>query len=151
AYAFGSGKAVVSTPYWHAEELLAEGRGLLVPFRDSAAIARELTGLLQDDVRRHAMRKRAYLMGREMIWSQAAQPYVACLEKARQARSGRAGRRYAIRTLEQEKLTLPALRLDHLRRLSDSTGIFQHATFGLPNFQEGYCTDDNARALLLTV
>lgn len=151
AYAFGSGKAVISTPYWHAEELLAEGRGVLVPFRDSQAIARELTALLQDEVRRHAMRKRAYLIGREMIWSKAAQQYVACFEKARQSRAGRAGRRYAIRTLEQEKLTLPALRLIHLQRLSDSTGIFQHATFGLPNFHEGYCTDDNTRALLLTV
>ena len=151
AYAFGSGKAVISTPYWHAEELLAEGRGVLVPFRDSQAIARELIALLQDDVRRHAMRKRAYLMGREMVWSRAAQQFVASFEKARQSRVGRGGRRYAIKTLEQDRLTLPTLRLVHLQRLSDSTGIFQHATFSLPNFHEGYCTDDNARALLLTV
>src|SRR5204863_4492682 len=64
SYAFGCGNAVISTPYWHAEELLAEGRGVLVPFRDSAALARELIGLLGDEVRRHAMRKRAYLAGR---------------------------------------------------------------------------------------
>ena len=151
AYAFGSGKAVISTPYWHAEELLAEGRGVLVPFRDSQAIARELIALLQDDDRRHAMRKRAYLMGREMVWSRAAQQFVASFEKARQSRAGRGGRRYAIKTLEQGRLTLPTMRLVHLQRLSDSTGIFQHATFSLPNFHEGYCTDDNARALLLTV
>src|SRR5206468_9131750 len=69
SYAFGCGKAVISTPYWHAEELLAEGRGVLVPFRDSAALARELIGLLGDEVRRHAMRKRAYLAGREVTWS----------------------------------------------------------------------------------
>ena len=151
AYAFGSGKAVISTPYWHAEELLADGRGALVPFSDWQAIARELASLLQDEVRRHAMRKRAYLMGREMIWSQAAQQYVASFDKARQSGAGRAGRRYAIKTLEQDPVPLPALRLLHLQRLSDSTGIFQHATFSLPNFHEGYCTDDNARALLLTV
>src|SRR6266571_2447635 len=151
AYAFGSGKAVISTPYWHAEELLAEGRGVLVPFRDSQAIGRELIALLEDEVHRHAMRKRAYLMGREMVWSRAAQQFVASFEKARQSRVGRGGRRYAIKTLEQDPPTLPALRLVHLQRLSDSTGIFQHATFALPNFHEGYCTDDNARALLLTV
>ena len=151
AYAFGSGKAVISTPYWHAEELLAEGRGVLVPFRDSQAIGRELIALLEDEVHRHAMRKRAYLLGREMVWSRAAQQFVASFEKARQSRAGRGGRRYAIKTLEQGRLTLPTLRLVHLQRLSDSTGIFQHATFSLPNFHEGYCTDDNARALLLTV
>src|SRR5205085_6806537 len=69
AYAFGCGKAVISTPYWHAEELLADGRGVLVPFGDSEAIAREICGLLSDETRRHAMRKRAYMLGREMIWS----------------------------------------------------------------------------------
>ena len=151
SYAFGSGKAVISTPYWHAEELLAEGRGVLVPFRDSDAIARELIALLQDEVRRHAMRKRAYLMGREMTWSQVAHLYVASFHKARQSRIGRGMKRYSIRTLEQDWLTLPAVRLDHFKRLSDRTGILQHATFSLPNFSEGYCTDDNARALLLTV
>src|SRR5439155_1528740 len=103
----------------------------------SQAIARELIALLQDDVRRHAMRKRAYLMGREMVWSRAAQQFVASFEKARQSRVGRGGRRYAIKTLEQDRLTLPTLRLVHLQRLSDSTGIFQHATFSLPNFMKG--------------
>src|SRR6266536_5710400 len=150
AFAFGCGKAVISTPYWHAEELLADGRGVLVPFRDSEAIGRELIALLRDEVNRHAMRKRAYLMGREMTWSQVAHQYVASFHKARQSRMGRAIKRYSIKTLEQDRLTLPALRLDHLKRLSDRTGIIQHATFSLPNFQEGYWTDDNARALLLT-
>ena len=74
AYAFGCGKAVVSTPYWYAEELLADGRGVLVPFADSAALAREICELLRDEPRRHAMRKKAYLLGREMIWSHVAPP-----------------------------------------------------------------------------
>src|ERR1044071_1514921 len=151
SYAFGCGKAVISTPYWHAEELLAGGRGVLVPFRDSDAIARELIGLLQDEVRRHAMRKRAYLAGRRMTWRQVALDYVAAFQKARQSGASQTVRRNSSRAREPDRLPLPPLRLDHLRRLSDRTGILQHATFSMPNFREGYCTDDNARALLLAV
>ena len=75
AYSFGLGKAVVSTPYWHAKELLADGRGILVPFGDAEAIGREISGLLTDDVRRHAMRKRAYAASRSMTWAQTAKRY----------------------------------------------------------------------------
>ena len=81
AYAFGAGKAVVSTPYWHAAELLAEDRGVLVPFGDRRRIAREVIGLLRDDNRRHAMRKNAYKIGREMIWSNVAQTYMRSFER----------------------------------------------------------------------
>ena len=88
AYTFGAGKAVVSTPYWHAAELLAEDRGVLVPFRDAPAIAREVIGLLRDDTRRHAMRKNAYRMGREMIWSNVAQLYMRSFELSRLRGSG---------------------------------------------------------------
>jgi glycosyltransferase involved in cell wall biosynthesis len=151
SYAFGCGKAVISTPYWHAEELLAEGRGILVPFADSEAIAREVIGLLQDPTRRHAMRKRAYMLGREMVWSHVAHMYVESFEKARRSRWDNAHRPLAIKTLEQKPRELPTLRLDHLRRLTDSTGLLQHSTYALPNYAEGYCSDDNARALLLTI
>jgi glycosyltransferase involved in cell wall biosynthesis len=151
AYAIGSGKAVISTPYWHAEELLSEGRGVLVPFGDSAALAREVIALLKDDSRRHAMRKRAYLHAREMIWSNAAHLYMESFEKARRNPSSPPLRRLGVRTLEEEYLELPALRLDHLVQMSDSTGMFQHATYSLPNFSHGYCTDDNARALIATL
>ena len=151
AYAFGCGKAVVSTPYWHAEELLADGRGVLVPFRDSDAIARELIGLLGDELRGHAMRKQAYLLGREMVWSHVARLFSDSFAQARLGRAAGESPRIPLQTLAQEPPKLPALRLDHFQRLSDSTGIFQHATYSLPNFQEGYCSDDNARALLLTV
>src|SRR5690606_33996237 len=82
AYAFGCGQPVISTPYWHAEELLADDRGVLVPFADSEAIAREVIALLKDNPRRHAMRKRAYLMGREMIWSHVAKLYVKSFQEA---------------------------------------------------------------------
>jgi glycosyltransferase involved in cell wall biosynthesis len=150
AYAFGCGKAIVSTPYWHAEELLADGRGVLVPFGDYEAIASEVCRLLRDETTRHAMRKRAYLLGREMVWSNTAHHYMESFMAARRARAG-AQKTLAVKTLDESRQQLPKLRLDHLFRLSDSTGIFQHARFTMPNFAEGYCTDDNARALLLTV
>lgn len=148
SYAYGCGKPVVSTPYWHAEELLGDGRGILVPFRDSDAIAREVPSLLTDEVRLHSMRKQAYLGGREMIWSQVAEKFLDSFEKARKARNPQ---RIVLTTAAEARQILPALRLDHLKCLTDSTGIFQHASYSLPNFHEGYCTDDNARALLLTV
>lgn len=150
AYSFGCGQAVISTPYWHAEELLADGRGILTPFGDSAAIARETIGLLQDDRRRHAMRKRAYALGREMVWSHVAERYSNSFQLARQSQST-SPKPLAIKTLDEQPLAHPRIRLDHVLRMTDSTGIFQHAIFSLPNFQEGYCTDDNARALILTV
>ena len=151
AYAFGCGKAVVSTPYWHAEELLANGRGVLVPFRDSPAIAREVIALFEDEVRRHAMRKQAYLLGREMTWDHLGHEYLESFRKAREAQSGRRHPRALLKTREQEHFELPPLQLAHLRRLSDAVGLMQHAVYSVPNFREGYCTDDNSRALLLAV
>lgn len=151
AYAFGCGKAVISTPYWHAEELLADERGILVPFADSEAITREIISLLEDEPRRHAMRKRAYLLGREMIWNHVAHLYMESFQRARRARLDAMRKPLAVRTLAEERLQLPKFRLDHLSRMTDSTGIIQHAIFAIPNFHEGYCLDDNARALVLTV
>jgi glycosyltransferase involved in cell wall biosynthesis len=151
SYAFGAGKAVISTPYWHATELLAEDRGVLVPFRDSKAIAREVLGLLRDETRRHAIRKQAYMLGREMIWSNVAKLYMRSFEQARLERAELSRKSFAIKTLDQQPGELPELKLDHLFRMTDSTGIFQHALFSVPNFSEGYCTDDNARALILTI
>ena len=150
AYAVGSGKAVISTPYWHAEELLAEDRGVLVPFGDTSAIAREVIALLRDETRRHAMRKRAYLYGRESIWSNVAHLYMESFEKAR-FNPTISVPRLGVRTLEQDRRELPELRLDHLVQMSDSTGIFQHAKYSIPDFSHGYCTDDNARALIATI
>lgn len=151
AYAFGNGNAVVSTPYWHATELLAAGRGRLVPFRDSVAITTAVRELLHDEPARHAMRKHAYLMGRDMVWSQVARLYVKSFEQARQDHSFVGRKSSPIKTLDEQPGQLPELKLDHLFRMSDSTGIFQHASFTVPNFAEGYCTDDNARALVLAL
>lgn len=151
AYTFGSGKAVISTPYWHAAELLAEGRGVLVPFADAGAIAREVKALLGDDTRRHAIRKNVYKLGREMIWSHVAQLYMSSFEQSRLEGEVTARKSLATKTLDQRPRELPALKLTHLSRMTDSTGVFQHATFSVPNFSEGYCTDDNARAFILAV
>ncbi|MFO0891616.1 MAG: glycosyltransferase family 4 protein [Isosphaeraceae bacterium] len=151
AYAFGCGKAVISTPYWHAEELLAEGRGVLVPFGDSAALTSEICDLLRDETRRHAMRKKGYMLGREMIWSHVSHHYMDSFQRARRSRLDVPIRPLAVRTLAEEPMDLPGWRLDHLIRLSDSAGMLQHASYTIPNFDEGYCTDDNARALLLTL
>ena len=151
AYTFGAGKAIVSTPYWHAAELLAEDRGALVPFRHAEAIAREVIGLLRDDTRRHALRKNAYRLGREMIWSNVAQLYMRSFELSRIEGAARCRKSLATKTLDQKPRELPELKLSHLSRMTDSTGIFQHAIFSVPNFSEGYCTDDNARAFILAV
>ncbi len=151
AYTFGAGKAVVSTPYWHATELLADERGVLVPFSDAGAIAREVIGLLRDETRRTAMRKNAYKLGREMIWSNTARLYRRSFELARLEGAVLSRKSFATKTLDQAPRELPAFRLDHLARMTDSTGIFQHAIFTVPNFSLGYCTDDNARAFILAV
>lgn len=151
AYAFGCGKAVLSTPYWHARELLAEGRGVLVPFRDSAAIAREVCRLLDDDARRHAMRKRAYLLGREMIWPRVARRYAEAFRAARLGLTVKPRRNGPERPARLPQRELPPLQIDHLLQLTDSTGLVQHATYDVPNRAEGYCTDDNARALAALV
>jgi hypothetical protein len=142
---------VVSTPYWHASELLAEDRGVLVPFGDAGDIASAVTGLLRDETRRHALRKNAYKLGREMVWSQVAKLYLRSFDLAR-LEGGQVSRKiFSTKTLDQAPRELPALKLEHLSRMTDSTGLFQHALFTVPNFSEGYCTDDNARAFILAV
>lgn len=151
AYAFGAGNAVVSTPYWHAAELLTAERGKLVPFRDAKAIAVAVVDLLRDEPLRHLMRKNAYKLGREMVWSRVAQLYAKSFEQARQDHSFVGRKSSPIKTLDEQPGQLPEMKLDHLFRMSDSTGMFQHASFTVRNFAEGYCTDDNARALVLVL
>ena len=151
AYAFGAGKAVISTPYWYAQELLANDQGILVPFGDSAAIAVGVDRYLSDPTLMNATRKRAWKIGRAMIWPVVAQRYMESFERARASLSAPSRKAFAVRTLENRPYELPPLKLDHLLRMSDNTGIFQHAIFNVPNFAEGYCTDDNARAFILTL
>ena len=151
AYTVGAGKAVVSTPYWYAQELLADDRGLIVPFKDSAALAQAVIDLLSNETERHAKRKRAYLLGREMIWSKVAEQYLATFERAREDRRHTPRPSFTAPALDRHRRELPALKLDHVRRMTDSTGILQHARFSVPYYAEGYTTDDNARALSMAV
>lgn len=149
AYSFGLGKPVVSTPYWHAQELLADNRGILVPFGDARAIGREIAALLTDETRRQAMRKRAYATSRSMTWERTADRYLEVFES-----TVRKHRPKAIGQVDRLKSSFadrapPEMRLGHFLAMCDDTGLFQHAVHSVPNRSHGYCVDDNARALLL--
>ncbi|HTP10147.1 MAG TPA: glycosyltransferase family 4 protein [Anaerolineae bacterium] len=150
AYTLGAGKAVISTPYWYAEEMLADGRGALVPFKDPAALADQVIELLNNEAKRHAMRKRAYLFGRAMIWPQVARRYMESFDRARAERRHYVAPGFAAKVLDNRLGELPPLKLDHLRHMTDETGMLQHAIFTVPNYHEGYTTDDNARALMVS-
>jgi glycosyltransferase involved in cell wall biosynthesis len=150
AIALGAGKAIISTPYWHAKELLSDGRGVIVPFDDSEAIAEAAVRLLEDDAERHAMRKRAYLHSRGTTWQSTAQAYMTSFQRARTERMLRP--RAALTDIFAAEATgvLPIINTAHLLNLTDDTGILQHAIFSVPNNLEGYTTDDNARALIVS-
>jgi glycosyltransferase involved in cell wall biosynthesis len=145
AYSFGLGKAVVSTPYWHARELLDDGRGILVPFGDSEAIGSEIAALLTNDVRRHAMRKRAYATSRSMTWAQTAKRYLAAFELALE--TSRIDKRSPVGHVSAwgKGHTLPQVQTGHFISMCDSTGLLQHAVHSVPDRAHGYCVDDNAR------
>jgi len=151
AYTVGAGKAVISTPYWYAQEMLADKRGVLVPFRDPAALAEQVINLLGNEAERHAMRKRAYLFGRTMIWSEVAKRYMESFERARAERRNYIPPGFTAKALDKYPNELPPLKMDHLRAMTDETGILQHALFAVPNYSHGYTTDDNARALLVSI
>lgn len=148
AYAFGAGKAVVSTPYSHAEELLAEGRGALVPFKDAPAIANAICNLLDHPREMKMMQQNAYAEGRKMIWPAVASQYLESFDRAREDRQKHPRQ---MGTRQNRPKRLPSRQLGHIVKMSDRTGIFQHAIFNVPNFHEGYCVDDNARAYILCI
>ncbi len=151
AYALGAGKAIISTPYWHAIELLDDRRGALVPFQNPDAIAHKTIELLDTPAIRHAMRKRAYLFAREMVWKRVAQGYMESFVRVRSDRMESPKVQFSARMTQKTLDQLPELNLNHLNQMSDDTGMLQHAIFTIPNRREGYTTDDNARALILAV
>jgi glycosyltransferase involved in cell wall biosynthesis len=148
AFAVSCGKAIVSTPYWYAQEMLADGRGCLADFESAESLAENINHLLDDDVFRKDVQKKAYAHGRQMIWPEVAKRYDDVFKSAMDVY-----RPTAVETTPVEKpglhMTLPEVKLDHLHRLSDDTGMLQHAVYATPNRNHGYCTDDNARALLV--
>src|ERR1700688_3665262 len=151
AYALGAGKAIISTPYWHALELLDDRRGSLVPFQNAEAIAHKTIELLDTPAIRHAMRKRAYLFARSMVWKKVAQGYMESFSRVRTDRMETPQVQFSSRAIPKSLNQLPELNLAHVNALTDDTGILQHAIFTIPNRSEGYATDDNARALIFTV
>jgi glycosyltransferase involved in cell wall biosynthesis len=151
AYALGAGKAIISTPYWHAIELLDDRRGALVPFQDPNAIANKTIELLNTPAIRHSMRKRGYLFAREMVWKRVAQGYMQSFSRVRTDRMESPKVQFSARLTEKSPGRLPELKLNQLHRMTDDTGMLQHAIFTIPNRREGYTTDDNARALILSL
>lgn len=152
AYSFGLGKAVVSTPYWHARELLADGRGVLVPFGDVEATAQEVTALVLDDDRRHALEKRAFEESRVMTWPRTGEAYMAILDTLSKGdRIRKFSGQYVAGSAKRPLAAVPSLKFDYFYSMCDSTGLFQHAVHSIPDRSHGYCIDDNARALLLAV
>lgn len=149
AYSVGAGKAVISTPYIYAREVLGEGRGILVPWRDSTAIAHEVITLLSDDARRQAMCARAAAYGIGMTWPAVARRYVESFSRARAEETRRRRTSFHAQTLASRPAGLPEISLRHVQAMTDDTGMLQHAAFSIPRYEDGYCVDDNARALLL--
>ena len=158
AYSFGLGKAVVSTPYWHAQELLSQGRGVLVPFGDSKAIGAAVSGLLTDDARRNAMSAQAYAHSRSMTWAVTSRRYMAAFGRVVHSSDGASSiaPTRAVAPLPARKPLVthappPRMQLAHFTSMCDDTGLLQHAVHSVPDRSHGYCVDDNARALLLSV
>ena len=151
AYAMGTGKAVISTPYWYASEMLAEGRGIIVPFKDPEAMAEQINYLLDNDAELQKMRKKAYTFSREATWKEVSRRYLEVFSTVQVSRSRNPRPRHSynenIKSIS--KFELPELNFGHLKTLTDDTGILQHATYSIPNRYYGYCVDDNARALMV--
>ncbi len=152
AYALGAGKAVVSTPYSYAQELLAEDRGRLVPFRDGPAVAEAVSWLLEHETENQKMRKNAYLFTRDMVWKSVARGYVQLCHEVLAERAHHP-KPLPKRTVQTSALrhAVPELKLDYLKTMTDSTGMLQHARYTIPIRSHGYCTDDNARALIVVL
>jgi glycosyltransferase involved in cell wall biosynthesis len=149
SYSFGLGKAVVSTPYLHARELLADGRGVLVPFGDSQAIGTAITVLLTDDAKRESMRRRAYVSSRSMTWERTAERYLATFDSVRREQRLRVVTSHSSSVVRHHNQSPPQMQIGHLLSMCDDTGLLQHAIHAVPDRAHGYCVDDNARALLV--
>jgi len=149
SYAMGAGAAVVSTPYWHAQELLSSERGRLFPFKDHVALSRALLELLGSPAELRRVRAAAFDFAGSMAWPRIGDAYFEAIDLTLQESMQR--RERAPDRAPGPAITLPELRLDHLRRLTDDTGIIQHATYSVPARRTGYCVDDNARALIVAL
>lgn len=144
-YAMGSGCAVVSTPYWHAAELLTQNKGRLFDFKDENGLADILNELLDHPETLKNIQKKAVAYGQDIIWPKIGDRYFQLAKRLiSELTKPQSNKESAI-----DLLLLPPFSLAHIKRLTDDTGIIQHAKFGIPNLKEGYCLDDNSRALLM--
>ena len=150
-YAMGMGKAVISTPFLHAQELLADGRGRLFPFCDQVQLANEVIDLLDHPDKLRAIQLKAYDYGRQMIWSRVGSRYIETFEQARRHRLRKCVPVLKLGPLSLRQQPLPEIKFDHLLRMTDGVGMLQHSKFTVPDRQHGYCVDDNARALIVAV
>ncbi len=145
AYAMGSGCAVVSTPYWHATELLRKNRGCLFDFNDCDELTNTLEELLEKPTKLHKIQENAYRYGQQITWPKIGAHYINLLVEILA--------HLKVSTSPQKRMIdsqlLPPFSLDHIKKMTDKTGIMQHATYGIPDFEKGYCLDDNARGLLM--
>ncbi len=147
SYAVGVGSAVISTPYWHATEMLAEGRGRLFNFNDSSNLTSTLTELLDKPEELDELKRKAHDYGQKITWPKTGEKYVALAENILKT-----GHKVIVKKdTVLDLLILPPFSLTHINRLTDDTGIIQHAKFGIPNLKEGYSLDDNSRALLMVL
>nr|WP_199158356.1 glycosyltransferase [Pedobacter sp. ASV2] len=147
SYAIGAGAAVVSTPYWHAQELLADNRGKLFDFKNDHELADILNTLLENDKKHKQLKENAYRYGLNLRWPAIGNVYLNVLENA--LTTEQKPQRAVPPIVDVE--SMPVLNLSHIVLLTDDTGIIQHARFGIPNLKEGYCIDDNARALIMAL
>ncbi len=149
AYAIGAGKAVISTPYVYARELLADGRGTLVPWRDAPAIARAVIEVVSDGDGQRRMCAKAAAYGVGMTWPAVGRQYVESFERAQGEHTQHRRTTFRAQTLAARPAGLPEVTVKHVQAMTDDTGLLQHAIFSIPRYDDGYCLDDNARALLL--
>ncbi len=145
SYAIGAGNAILSTPYWYAEEMLCDNRGLLFDFNDSEKLSQLLMGLLKDEKKLKELQARTYEFGRQMTWKKVSSRYAELLSKV----SGEKKAVYLHYPKSTSTMGLPEFDLSHIKRLTDDTGIIQHAKYLIPDRSTGYCLDDNARAVML--
>ncbi|MBE9601426.1 glycosyltransferase family 4 protein [Pedobacter sp. MC2016-24] len=148
SYAIGAGAAVISTPYWHAQELLADNRGRLFDFKDADALAGIVNELFEDQEKLKVLKSNAYEYGLHLRWPSTGEVFVDVLDEAiYKSLAEKDGSNKQI--IDPD--AMPSFSLAHIQRLTDDTGIVQHAKYGIPNLKEGYCVDDNARALILAI
>ena len=147
SYAVGVGSAVISTPYWHASEILADGRGRLFDFHDHSSLTSILIELFDKPENLQELRKKAFEYSRNTTWPKTGKKYLRLFEDILKAKKKVIAKKHTV----LDPLIMPPFSLAHIKRMTDDTGIIQHAKYGIPNLKEGYCVDDNARALLMVL